>query len=275
MAHPNNEVDNTQVFAAKYTGEAANVASLLEKPNTADAAQRLSLDAQISPHEMQGFLKQVRDDYAADRAKNPNLPELICTDDKSGIKVALKKDGASDATTVFERTPEELAKAGDKPIPMTGDLLGLTKDQTKQVLDVQAAEKAAGKGTHYFGDIVASLGFKTPEEINTALDKQDHLKAHQQADDLSKAMPLAKGEGYFQMLKRTHPELTDEAASQVAHTLKKLHHNDNVLKVGDQMAVLDDQGKAKLEDTAYQAIHKKTGSVKAAFKQPLSEIPTH
>jgi hypothetical protein len=275
MTNPHGEADSTKVFSSKYAGEAANVASLLEKPNTTDAAQRLALDAQIAPHEMHAFLKQVQGAYAADKAKDPHLPDLICVDDKSGIKIAVKKDGSQEATTVFERKAEDIAKVGDKPIPMTGELLGLSADDTKKVLAVQAAEKQAGKGTHYFGDIAVSLGLKTPEEVNAALNKQDHLKAQQQADDLSKSMPIAKGEGYYQMLKRTHPDLSDHDASQLAYMIKKLHHNESVLKVGDQLPVLNDKDKARLEETIYQQLHKKTGSVQAKPNQPLSEIPTH
>jgi hypothetical protein len=275
VTNANPEADNTKVFASKYAGEAANVAGLLEKGNTADATQRLTLDAQIAPHEMHSFLKQVQGAYAADKAKNPQLPDLICVDDKSGIKVAVKGEGSQEPTTVFERKADDIAKVGDKPIPMTGELLGLSADDTKKVLAVQAAEKQAGNGSHYFGDIVVSLGLKSPEEVNAALSQQDHLKAHQQAEDLSKSMPIAKGEGYFQMLKRTHPALGDEDASHLAHAIKKLNHNQSNLKVGDQLPQLNEKEKAQLEDSVYQQLHKKTGSVQAKANQPLSEIPTH
>ncbi len=275
MTNHNVEIDNPKVFASKYSGEAANVAALLEKPNTADATHRLALDSQIAPHEMHSFLKDVQSAYAKDKAKNPNLPDLVVVDDKSGIHVGEKAQGAKDATSIFERKPEDIAKAGDKPIPQTGELLGLSADDTKKVLAVQAAEKQAGKGTHYFGDIAVSLGLKTPEEVNAALTKQDQMKAHQQAEDLSKAMPIAKGEGYYQMLKRTHPEFSDHQASQLAYDIKKLNHNNSHLKVGDQLPVLSEKQKAQLESSIYKTMHDKTGSVKAAFKQPLSEIPTH
>jgi hypothetical protein len=203
------------------------------------------------------------------------------TDDKTGIKVALRKPGDNNAQTIFERTPEQLAKAGDKPIPLTGQLLNLSPEQTKQILDIQKAEKEnapPGSHAHKFGDIAVSLGFKTPEEVNAALEKQDHLKAAQMAQDLSKSMPLAAGEGYKQMVIRTHPELAslpngDSIANHMAHTIKKNNGGKIHLHAGDQLPTLDPKQQANIEAQLYESLHTKTGSVKANFNQPLSEIP--
>jgi hypothetical protein len=266
------KADLATITPTKYTAEADNVAKLLET-NSQDAAQRLILDGHLSPHELHNFLAQVKADYDKDRAKNPSLPELSIAEDKDGFKVSLKKDGDKDAATVVEKKYDAAAKAADKPIPQTGELLGLSKEQTQQILDIQKAEKAKGGKSHLFGDIAVSLGFATPEQVNAALDKQDHMKAARLADDMSHSMPLGHKEGYFQLLKRTHPELTDSEASQLAHAMKKLNHNQINLHEGSQLATLNKADEKKLEDQAYASIHQKTGTVHAKFKQPLSEIP--
>jgi hypothetical protein len=276
MAHgtaPADAVDPKATFSNKYKGEATEVAKLLEQNNTDEAVKRLQLDSHLKPHEFHNFMKQVQAAYAEDKSKNNDLPNVRFADDKeSGIRVAVDK-GKPQTDVIFEVKPEELAKRGEKPIPMTGDLLGLTKEQTTQILDIQKKEKADGKGTHRFGDIAVSLGMKTPEEVNAALDQQDHLKAKQLTDDVSKGMPLGPNEGYFQMLKRTHPELSDVAASKFAHHMLKLNHNRTNLTEGSELPVLNQKQRAETEAAAYADIHKKTGQVKAKAGQPLSEIP--
>jgi hypothetical protein len=269
---PADAVDPKATFSNKYKGEATEVAHLLEQ-NNAEAVKRLQLDSHLPPHEFHNFMKQVQATYAADKSANPDLPNVSFADNKDGIKVAVDKAGQKQTDVIFEVKPEELAKRGEKPIPMTGDLLGLTKEQTNQILDIQKQEKADGKGTHRFGDIAVSLGMKTPEEVNAALDQQDHLKAKQVADDVSKGMPLGRNEGYYQMLKRTHPELSNETASKFAHHMLKLNHNRTNLIEGSELPVLNGKQRAETEAAAYADIHKKTGQVKAKAGQPLSEIP--
>jgi hypothetical protein len=266
-----NEADLTTVANTRYEGEANNVAHLLEKGST-DVSKRLSLDSQLSPHEAHNFLGRVQEAYDSDRAKNAALPELSISEDKDGFKVGLKKAGDKDPTNVFEKKYDQAAKAGDNPIPKVGDLLGLTPEQTKKILDVQSQEKAAGKQAHLFGDIAVSLGLKTPEQVNAALEKQDHLRAQRLADDMSHSMPLGHKEGYFQLLKRTHPELDDHNASLLAHTMKRLNHNKSELKVGSQLPVLSLHAKDELEEKIYTTLHKKTGTVHAKLNQPLSEV---
>jgi hypothetical protein len=277
MAHgtaPADAVDPKATFSNKYKGEATEVAKLLEQNNTDEAVKRLQLDSHLKPHEFHNFMKQVQAAYAEDKSKNNDLPNVHFADEKvGGIRVAVDKEGQPQTDVIFQVKPEELAKRGEKPIPMTGDLLGLTKEQTTQILDIQKKEKADGKGTHKFGDIAVSLGMKTPDEVNAALDQQDHLRAKQLADDVSKGMPLGRNEGYFQMLKRTHPELADETASKFAHKMLKLNHNNIHLKEGSELPVLSEKQRAETEATAYADIHKRTGQVKAKAGQPLSEIP--
>ena len=273
-AQSSNRLDPEAIFSAKYTSEAAQVAKLLEQKNTDEAVKRLQLDAKLPPHELHVFMKQVQAAYAADKSKNPDLPDVIFADDKkNGIKVGVGKDGQKEASIIFEVKPEDLAKQNDNSIPMTGDLLGLKPEQTKQILDIQAAEKAAGKGVHKFGDIAVSLGMKTPEEVNAALDKQDHLKAQQLANDLSKSMPLGNYEGYRQLLDRTHPELKDKVSHDYSHVMKRLNHGKINLHYGTMLPILNGKQTHEVEAAAYADIHKKTGQVKAKAGQPLSEIP--
>jgi len=265
----NKEADLTSVANTRYEGEANNVAHALEN-GSVDAVQKLSLDSHLSPHEAHNFLSRVQQAYDGDRAKNPSLPQLTIAENAAGFKVGLIKDGDKDSKTIFEKKYDQSARATDNPIPKIGDLLGLSPDQTKQILSEQDKEKAAGKKAHLFGEIAVSLGLKTPDQVNAALDKQEHLKAQRLADDMSRSMPLGRGEGYFQLLKRTHPELADHDASHLAHAMKRLNGNKIDLKVGSQLPVLSLKAKEQLEEKIYKFLHKETGTVQAEYKQPLS-----
>lgn len=268
-------IDPKTALSSKYAGEAQSVAKLLET-NTQEAANRLQLDSHMKPHEFHAFMKEVKTAYEKDKQGHPDLPNVSFTDDKTGIQVAVGKPGEKDVQTVFARKAEELKeqadKQGDKPIPYTGVLLGLSKDDTKRILDIQAQEKKDNNGkSHKFGDIAVSLGLKTPEEVNAALDKQDHMRAKQAADDLSKAMPLAPGEGYVPMVHRTHPELADPRA--LGHMIKRNNHNRINLAVGSELPVLNHKQHDKTEAALYAGIHKGTGQVIAKPGQDLKEIP--
>ena len=274
--HLNKDIQPT--IESKYGSEASAVAKLLETDSDT-AVMRLQVDSHMQPHEFHAFMKEVQSAYSKDKSANPDLPNVIFADDKTnGIKVGVDKPGEKEVPIVFQMSPEKLSKRAesDKPIPMTGELLGLTKEQTKQILDVQKQEKASHEQdpkavVHKFGDIAVSLKFKTPEEVNGALDKQDHLKAAQVAADLSKGMPLDKGEGYFQMLQRTHPELSDQAAAKLAHTLKTLNHNRTNLHVGTELNVMSKKEESSLEASIYADLQKKTGHVSAKYGQPLDK----
>ena len=86
-------------------------------------------------------------------------------------------------------------------------------------------------------------------------------------------MPIGKGEGYYQVVKRTHPDLTDDAALKLAHMMKKLNHGKEHLVAGQALPVMNAKEKAEVEALAYADAHKRTGQVKAKPGQALSEIP--
>lgn len=263
------------IDSRKYDGEAHHVAALLQHHDFDGAQRALAADGHLQPHELHKFMQQLK------TACSPNgslLPDITITDDKSGIKIALKPDAGSEPKTVFERSADELAKAKDK-IPMTGELLNLTAEQTKAILDQQQQErKEHGGKSHMFGDIAVSMGFATPEQVNKALQKQDRLKAEQSADDLLRSMPVQQGEGYVQMLQRTRPEMDWAHVHENAEALKHKNHNRNVLREGEQLpaAGLAHPGaeKRKLTTEFYEENRKKTGSVHATHRgQPLADIP--
>ncbi|HEY9777802.1 MAG TPA: hypothetical protein V6C81_28840 [Planktothrix sp.] len=256
--------------SSKYAGEASAVAKLLETDNRDEAAQRLSVDSHLSPHESQAFLDGVKARYNQDRASNPNLPDLDIKMGKGGYKVALNTESGSES--VFEKKFQNGETSGDQPIPRTGDMLGLTDEQTKSILGVQSYEKAQHKPQHKFGDIAVSLGFRTPDEVNDALARQDYMHADRLVEDLSHGMPIGKGEGYYQMLRRTHPELSEQDALVVSHGLRFLNDNKTVLHVGDQVPMMDDRTKAQMKAQIFESMRTKTGTVHAQFGQPLDQV---
>lgn len=253
----------------KYGAEAAQIKNLFEHHDNAAAADRLRLDAHLAPHELHKLMTALQKECK-------DVPNCSIVDDRNGIKVTTQLEDAAgeiETKSLFERSAQELAKAHDK-IPMTGDLLGLSPDQTRKVLALQADEKSENNGkSHKFGDIVVSLGYRTPDEVNETLRKQDRLNADQTAKDMAHLMPLAHEEGYFQLLKRTHPELADEAATKLAHHLRQINDERTNLHNGDQLPVLTDSEQAQLADRLYKQRVHNTGGVTAQPRQSLSEIP--
>jgi len=264
------------VHSDKYEQEAKQVRQLLEHDPKA-AAERLQVDGRLAPHELHKFLADLKKECK-------DLPGVTITDDRTGIDVSLKPNETSQPTDLLKRSKEDLAKANDA-IPLSGQLLGLNDDQVKAILKIQSDEKAAliakgqqalvaqGKGFHKFNDIAVSLGYCTPEDAEKALKKQDMLKAEQLAGDLSKGMPILPGEGPFQMLKRTHPDIPDDVASRFAHFVKHLNKSGDVMDVGQELIVLTPKQRKHLIAELYNTNRTVTGDVKAKAGQALSEIP--
>jgi hypothetical protein len=135
--HKSEDPDINKVTEHKYDAEASNVAQLLET-NSKKAAEALRVDSKMPLHEFRQELSGIKQHYLSDKAKNPNLPDVQFIDSaKDGIKVSVKKDAKKEAETIFEQKPEELAKSSDKPIPKTGELLGLTPKQINEILELQ------------------------------------------------------------------------------------------------------------------------------------------
>lgn len=253
----------------KYKAEANQVKELLKEHKTDEAADRLRLDAQMAPHEFHKFIASLQKECKG-------VPDCSITDDKNGIAVTAKitePNGETTTRTLLERSAKELAKANDQ-IPRTGDLLGLSSEQTKKILDIQASEKAVNAGaSHKFGDIAVSLGYSTASEVNDALRKQDRMAADQIAGDVSRLMPLARTEGYFQALKRTHPEIPDDVAAKFASHMREINNNREILNVAEQLPIISEKEKENLAGNLYEQRAKATGIVNAQKFQPLSEIP--
>jgi hypothetical protein len=248
----------------KYVTEAASVEGLLKEGDIKAASERLRIDGHLAPHELHKFMADLKNDAKKD------LPNVTITDDQSkGIKVEVTSPHAREAKTVFEVKADELAKATDK-IPLTGQLLGLSKEKTDAILAIQNAEKAkltkdqvaTGQGFHRFGDIAVSLGYSTPDAVNKALDAQDHMRAKQSAEDMSHSLPVQAGEGYYDMIRRSRG-IDNHTAAHLAHVVKANEHGKSVLNIGDQLRVLTPAQEAALEEQLYEKNRKITGRVQA------------
>ncbi len=75
-----------RMAAAKRAGEAKNSAPLLPWTPVA-VVQPAVRDDITTPQEMQEFLTLVTQAYAAEKRKNPSMPDLEVTDDKIAIRV--------------------------------------------------------------------------------------------------------------------------------------------------------------------------------------------
>ena len=253
----------------KYEPEASQIKTHIHDHKLDEATTRLQLDAHLAPHELHKLIGALKKECS-------NIPDCQITDNERGITVSAKvekSDGTKQEQILLEKSSRELARAQDK-VPKTGDLLGLTAEQTKEILDIQAAEKQANGGkSHKFGDIAVSLGFSSAEDVNAALRLQDRMAAEQSARDMSRLLPLATGEGYYQALKRTHPQLADGAASKIATHMREINGNRLDLPRAAQLAMLTEQEKETLADQLYDQRVRATGEVKSSFKQPLDQIP--
>ncbi|HEY9684374.1 MAG TPA: hypothetical protein V6C89_00375 [Drouetiella sp.] len=262
------QATNNIAQSDKYEPEASQIKSLIQDHKLDEATTRLQLDAHLAPHELHKLMDALKKDCAS-------VPDCQITDNGSGISVKAnieQSDGSKKERILLEKSNSELAKAQDK-LPKTGDLLGLNAEQTREILDIQAAEKQANGGkSHKFGDIAVSLGYSSPEDVNAALRLQDRMAAEQSARDMSRLLPLATGEGYYQVLKRTHPELSDGTASQLATHMREINGNQVKLPLAAQLALLTEREKDKLADQLYEQRVKTTGEVKSTFKQPLDQI---
>jgi hypothetical protein len=280
MTHPHAtqdlpDPDLAHSKVSKYEHEAEKVHKLLAHDPEA-AAARLRVDGKMAPHELHKFFAELKKDCK-------DLPNVTITDDDNGINVSVKKGETKKPTDIFKRNAEDLGK--EKEIPQIAQLLKLTEQETDRVLKTQEQEKDAlykagkkdllekGKGFHSFVDIAVSLGYCTPEDAHFALRHQDQLRAQELATDLSKGMPLLRGEGPYQMLKRTHPEIPDEVAAHYAHLIKKLNGGEREMRVGQELIVLPPDKAQQLAGDLYNSNQLATGDVKAQAGQSLADVP--
>ena len=57
---------------------------------------------------------------------------------------------------------------------------------------------------------------------------------------LNRTAPVARGEGYYQVLQRMHKDWTPEHLYDEAHRIKNYNHNDNELRVGQRLSTISD-----------------------------------
>ena len=57
---------------------------------------------------------------------------------------------------------------------------------------------------------------------------------------LNRTAPVARGEGYYQVLQRMHKDWTPEQLYDQAHRIKNINHNDNELRVGQRLSTISD-----------------------------------
>jgi hypothetical protein len=80
---------------------------------------------------MQEFLTLVTQAYAAEKRKNPSMPDLEVTDDKIAIRVILKRDDRPQDFNIPEQDSERPAKATLSDIPSGVEAIDVSPEQSK------------------------------------------------------------------------------------------------------------------------------------------------
>jgi hypothetical protein len=248
--------------AHKYEGEASAVTELLQHHAFDEVQRRLQIDSQLQPHELDAFLTQMRKDVAAS-----GLNDVQIVDDfKKGMKVTVT-DEDDTKRTLLDISPESLASASDERVPRIGDFFTnpayvyppIKKEDVDAAFKHQqdlAAQGIPRDRIPRIGQILkeSKYGGYSQRQIDEGIEAQDEAKAHQIADDLGRGMPILPGEGYFQMLKRSYPELADEDAAKLAHRVRQINDGRINLSVGEQLAVLSPSEKAALHSRVRSAL---------------------
>ena len=80
---------------------------------------------------------------------------------------------------------------------------------------------------------------KTDVTTTTAADKTVEAlrdKLRRQIEDETSTVPVQRGEGYYQVWQRMHPELSNDQVNSDAHRIKHINGDRDVLKVGERLA---------------------------------------
>jgi hypothetical protein len=75
-------------------------------------------------------------------------------------------------------------------------------------------------------------------------------------DDDARGVPLQRGEGYYQMLHRMHPDWNGKHTAQEAHHIKQLNGGKDQLKVGDVLQLYSPQEKTARLKSKMEAFDK-------------------
>ncbi|MBS1997321.1 MAG: hypothetical protein JSS86_13465 [Cyanobacteria bacterium SZAS LIN-2] len=108
---------------------------------------------------------------------------------------------------------------------------------------------------------------------NAAIDPKEseafkHL-ATKLIEQQNRTAPVAKGEGYYQVLQRMHKDWTPEHLYDEAHRIKNYNHNSNELRVGQRLSTISDWQKDHAVKERMAAFEKATPEQR---KQMLAEV---
>jgi hypothetical protein len=110
-----------------------------------------------------------------------------------------------------------------------------------------------------------------PETNGQQSDEKKHIQeVTEKVVSDSSSLPVQRGEGYFQVLKRMNPKMSEHELAVAAHHLKKDFNNDkNELKVGERFLLISQADvQKKVEETLKTEVAKKQQEDEAAKKEP-------
>lgn len=96
---------------------------------------------------------------------------------------------------------------------------------------------------------------------------EERLK--QKIKDDTSTVPVAAGEGYFQVWKRMHPEQTDDDVNKEAHRIKKINGGREVLIEGERLPTATEEERAR----ELQKRLKEAKEAEEASKHPKPDTP--
>jgi hypothetical protein len=177
-----------------------------------------------------------------------SIPFLQFTDGKN--TVILLPQGAEFDPVSFKQlraadvqpAPADASKPGDPAAAKPGDPAAAKPGDP-------AAAKPGDPAAAKPGDPAASAS-----DATTNLSDADKAKLQQyiqqNVDAQSVSLPVKKGEGYYQVIRRMNPSMSPEDAVKAARHMRDLNGGNVNLKVGDKLPLLsDDDKKAEVQKT--------------------------
>ncbi len=175
---------------------------------------------------MQADLKNsAKPAYTADelKAEKKNVDEKVAADEAEAAKAKAQKEEAAKAKAKEEEAAKVKAKEEEA---------AKVKAKEEEAAKVKAKEEEAAKAKAKEEEAA-----KAKEEAEAKAAREAHLnEVTRQVKEETSIGPVRCGEGYYDSVKRAHPEMSEEDAAKEAHRIKyEVYHGRSELKVGEQL----------------------------------------
>lgn len=112
--------------------------------------------------------------------------------------------------------------------------------------------------------------FKLTDGTETVLTDRQKLerKIWDQVVDETSTVPVKRGEGYYQVLERMHPDWTPERLSEETRRIKRINGNRDVLKEGERLPTATDEERKREWERRVQELPPESGPTGPPERQP-------